>query len=453
MGKKVVSGILLSFFLISAGFAAEPVVLSLEDSIQRALKYNLDVQIANMEVKKAKLELKKQEAAFKPQASISASPLQWKGKYSLLEYSPQVGFDTSLSTQWGMDAALSVTGKKEEGEMMEPVVSLTVTQKILPAPELTSSYLSLRKSFLSLKKEELSSEEEIENIKLLVVTSFYKILKQEKECELKKLSLEQAKQNLAIVKDKLRKGIANKIDVMDAEVELIKAEEEFYQAKSSLSQSMIEFKELLGIGQDEEIILEDKPSLKDHLLKIKLEDAIKKAMENNRQISQQKLIVKMRQFDFIMSRSEASASLNLLAGYSYNTMGQNEEEYKVGMFVEIPLLDGGKGKAGIQIAEQELEKEKLNLEKIKQDICRKIRDNFYELKRLEKRVLLLELSREKQKEALDITRKMFSQGAVVSQQIREREISLKQAEIDFLSALADYEVLKAELLKSIGERI
>jgi len=240
---------------------------------------------------------------------------------------------------------------------------------------------------------------------------------------------------------------------MDAEVELIKAEEEFYQAKSSLSQSMIEFKELLGIGQDEEIILEDKPSLKDHLLKIKLEDAIKKAMENNRQISQQKLIVKMRQFDFIMSRSEASASLNLLAGYSYNTMGQNEEEYKVGMFVEIPLLDGGKGKAGIQIAEQELEKEKLNLEKIKQDICRKIRDNFYELKRLEKRVLLLELSREKQKEALDITRKMFSQGAVVSQQIREREISLKQAEIDFLSALADYEVLKAELLKSIGERI
>ena len=337
--------------------------------------------------------------------------------------------------------------------MMEPVVSLTVTQKILPAPELTSSYLSLRKSFLSLKKEELSSEEEIENIKLLVVTSFYKILKQEKECELKKLSLEQAKQNLTIVKDKLRKGIANKIDVMDAEVELIKAEEEFYQAKSSLSQSMIEFKELLGIGQDEEIILEDKPSLKDHLLKIKLEDAIKKAMENNRQISQQKLIVKMRQFDFIMSRSEASASLNLLAGYSYNTMGQNEEEYKVGMFVEIPLLDGGKGKAGIQIAEQELEKEKLNLEKIKQDICRKIRDNFYELKRLEKRVLLLELSREKQKEALDITRKMFSQGAVVSQQIREREISLKQAEIDFLSALADYEVLKTELLKSIGERI
>jgi len=165
MGKKVVSGILLSFFLISAGFAAEPVVLSLEDSIQRALKYNLDVQIANMEVKKAKLELKKQEAAFKPQASISASPLQWKGKYSLLEYSPQVGFDTSLSTQWGMDAALSVTGKKEEGEMMEPVVSLTVTQKILPAPELTSSYLSLRKSFLSLKKEELSSEEEIDHSK------------------------------------------------------------------------------------------------------------------------------------------------------------------------------------------------------------------------------------------------------------------------------------------------
>jgi len=452
MGKKVAFGILLSFALTAMSFAKGPTILSLQDSIQRALRYNLNVQIAKMEVEEAKLELKKQEATFKPQASISAAPLQWEGKYNL-QYNPQVDLNASFSNQWGTNVTLSASQEKGENERMEGSTSLTVIQKILPAPKLTPFYLSLKKSFLSLKKEELSSEEEIENIKLLVITSFYKILEEEKECELKKLSLEKAKENLTIVKDKLKKGMANKIDVMDAEVELIKAEEEFYQAESNLSQSMIDFKELLGIKPDKEIALRDKTSLKDHILKIKLEDAVNQALENNRQINQQKFAVEMRQLDLLTTKSEVSPSLNLLAGYNYNTQGLNKEEYRVGMLVEIPLLDGEKGKTEIQIAEQELKKEKLNLEKLKQDICGKIRDNFYELKSLEKRILFLKLSREKQKEALDLTKRMFLQGALTLQEVREREISLIQAEIDYIEALAEYELAKARLLKNIGKGI
>lgn len=453
MRKKAAFAILLSFFLTRTGFAGEPVILNLQDSIQRALRYNLDVQIAKMEVEKTKLELKKEEAAFKPWADISASPLQWKGEYNLLEYSPQVGFDAGLSTQWGMNATLSVTGEKEKDERIEPAVSFALTQKMLPAPKLASPYLSLRKSFLTLKKEKIAGEEEIENIKLRVITSFYKILGQEKECDLKKLSLEQSKENLTIVKDKLKKGMANKLDVMDAEVELIKAEEELYQAKSDLSQSMIDFKELLGIGVDEEIVLEDNSFIEDHLLKIELENAIKKALEDNRQIGQQELTIKMRQLDLLTSKAEVSPSLNLLAGYSYNAQGQKEAEYRVGMYVEIPFFDGEKGKTEIQIAQKELEREKLNLEKLKQDISGQIRDNFYELKRLEKRILLLKLSREKQKETLSIAKKMFSQGALTFQEVREREISLIQAEIDYIEALTSYEITKAELLKNMGEGI
>ena len=453
MKEKVFLGILLSFFLTGASFAGEPLVLNLQDSIERALNYNLDVQIARIKVEKAKLELKKEKASFKPQANISAYPLQWKGEYSFLEYSPQAGFNASFSTLWGMNATLSVTQQKGEDDKIEGTLSFTITQKILPTPKLASPYLSLRKFLLNLDKEKIASEEEIEDIKLVVVTSFYKILKQQKEYELKKLFFEKAKENLSIVKDKLKRKMASKLDLMDAQIEFIKAQEELYQAESGLSQSMIDFKELLGIKPDEEVVLEDKSSIEDHFIKIKLEDAIKKALENNRQINQQKLTIKMRRFDLLTSKSEVSPSLNLLAGYNYNKQEQKQEEYRIGMYVEIPLLDGGRGETETQIAQKELEKEKLNLEKLKQKISGEIRENFYELKRLEKRLLFLKLSQEKQKEALNIAKKMFSQGALTSQEVREREVSLKQAEIDYLSALGDYEIVKAKLLKSIGEGI
>ncbi len=453
MEKKALFGILLSFFLTGAGFAGKPLILSLEDSIQRALKYNLDVQIARIEIEKTKLELKKEKASFRPQAGISTYPLQWKGDYNLFKYSPRVDFDASLFTQWGMAATLSLTGEKEENDKMESSLSLTVTQKILPAPELASSYLSFRKSFLNLEKKKVSSEEEIENIKLLVITSFYEILKQQKECELKKISLEKARENLRIVKDKLKRKMAGKIDLMDAEIELIRAEEELYQVESDLLQSMTDFKELLGIRVDEEIALDDKISIDDRFLKIELEDAIKKALENNRQIHEQLLTINIRQFDLLTNKSEASPSLNLLAGCSYNQLGQRETEYRIGVYVEIPVLDGEKGKTNIQIAQKELDREKLNLEKLKREISAKTRDNFYTLKRLEKRIHLLELSREKQKEALNIAKKMLSQGALTSQEVREREIALIQAEIDYIETLAGYELARACLLKNMGKGI
>ncbi len=452
MGKKIAFGILLSFFLIGAGFTGEPAVLNLQDSIERALQYNLGVQIARKDLEKVKLEVKKEKASFKPQVNLSAY-LQWEGKYNFLEYRPQVDFSTNLSTLWGMDATLGITGEKEESESTEAALSFTLTQKILPIPKLNLSYLSLRKSLLNLDKEKIASEEKIENIKLTVIASFYEILKHQKEYELKKLSLEQAKENLSIVKDKLKKKMASKIDLMDAEIELIKAEEELYQAESSLSQSMMNFKELLKIRPDEEIILQDKTSIEEHLLKIELEEVVKKALENNRQINQQLVTINMRKLDLLSTKSEVSPSLNLLAGYSYNQLGQKEKECRVGIYVEIPLFDGERGKTEIQIAQKELEKEKLNFEKLKQEICAKIRDNFYKLKRLEKRIIFLKLSQEKQKEALEIAKKMFSQGILTPQEVREREISLKQAEIDYLSALADYEIVKTELLKNIGEKI
>ncbi|MBC7189777.1 TolC family protein [Candidatus Aerophobetes bacterium] len=452
MGKKIIFGILLSFSLQGACLATEPVILSLQESIQRALKYNLDVQLARKEMEKVELEVKKEKATFEPQIDLKGY-LQWEGEYSFLEYTPQVNFNATFSTLWGMDASLNVTGEKEEDESMESAVSFTLTQKILPASYLDPSYLSLRKSLLSLDKEKMVFEEKIEDIKLTVITSFYQVLSQQKECELKKLSLEQARENLNIVKDKFKKGMASKIDVMDAEIGLIEAEEEFYQAESNLLQSIVEFKELLGIKEDEEIMLEDKTSIEEHLLKMELEDMVKKALENNRQINQKLLAIDMCKLDLLTSKSELSCSLNLLAGYTYNQLGQKEENYRVGMYVEIPIFDGKRSETEIQIIQKELEKEKLELERLKQELSAEVRDNFYELKRLEKRIISLKLSQEKQKEALEIAKKMFLQGALTSREVREREISLIQAEIDYIEALANYEVAKAELLKNMGEGI
>jgi len=100
-----------------------------------------------------------------------------------------------------------------------------------------------------------------------------------------------------------------------------------------------------------------------------------------------------------------------------------------------------------------LREAELNLEKLKRDIMAEVRQYFLDLKRMEKSVEFLNLSQEKYRQTLEVTKKMFAKGALTEQELQEKEISFKQAEIDLLSALADYEVAKNKLLKSIGRRL
>ncbi|MEA1965584.1 MAG: TolC family protein [Candidatus Aerophobetes bacterium] len=453
MRKGFCLGILLVFTLAVPGFAQEKVVLTLEESIQRALEHSLDAQIVRTEMETAQLELDKQEATFKPQVSVSASPLQWKGDPELLEYRPGVNLDATLHTPGGTGITVSAAEEKEENEKMEARFTLGITQQVTSGPQYDSSSISLEKSRLGLEQEKLTSEEEIEGVKLEVMATFYGILRQERERELRELSLQQAEENLRIVEDKREEGMANQLDVLDAEMQRIEAEEALFQAKSNLLQSMIDLKELVGINLKEEIVLENKSSTEYHSLTIELEEALRQALENNLQISQQELAVKMCQLDCTVSKAEALPSLNVFADYSYNESGLEEEEYRVGMLVEIPLLDGGEGKTNIRIAEQKVKKAKLNLEKLKQDVCGMVREYFYELKGMEKRVTSLKLSQEKKRRALRIIEEMLSEGAATTQEMREWKISFIQTEIDYLQALVDYKVVKAELLKSIGRRI
>jgi outer membrane protein TolC len=247
--------------------------------------------------------------------------------------------------------------------------------------------------------------------------------------------------------------MANQLDFLDAQMELMAAEEALFRAESTLSQYLAEFKDLLGMGPQKKITLVKKFLPDYQPLRIKLEKACREALENNPQIRQQKLMIKLYQLDLAATKSEISPSLNLSAGYDYNKSGLGEEEYRAALFLEIPLIDGGESKTEIRIAQERVKEAELNLRKLKRDILAEVRSYFFDLKKKEKRIEFLRLSQEKHQESLDIAKKMFLEGAMTEQELREKEISLKQTQIGLLSAIVDYELIRAKLLKIMGRRL
>ena len=453
--KKTKVGLLiisLLFLLSSPTWSAQSAIkLTLSESIKQALEGNLDIRIAEIQLQKIESEIAQKKASFKPKLNLKLAPATWAGKLDSLDYKPQAGLSASLLTKGGTVYSLNLEQEKEKDEKINTNWSFILTQRILPHPKVDSSYLALEKSLLDSEQKRLTLEEDKNCLKLEVTVSFYDILKRQKEIELKGLYFKQAEEDLLIVKDKLENQSASDLDLLNAQVEVANAEEAVLQAKDELFQYSGEFKDLLGIDPEAQIELIAESHYEPESLELNLEEAVKEALVKRLEIKREEITVKESELDLALVKSKRLPSVNLSGGYNYTE--PEEEEYKASLIFQIPLVDGGESKAEIEEAKNKLKEANLNLERLKRNTTAEIRNYFFDLQQRMRKIELLRLSQKRCEKDLEIAQRRFSGGAIIRNELREKEIAFKQAQIDFLEALLDCETARATFLKSIGRKL
>jgi len=453
--KKMRVGLLFMslLFLLSppAWSAQPPIKLTLSESIKQALDHNLDIRIAEIQLEEMESKVAQSKASFKPKLNLDLAPATWAGKLDSLHYEPQAGLTASLLTERGTTYSLTLEQQQGEDERINTSWSLILTQKILPHPRVDSSYLALEKSLLSSEQERLTLEDERNSLKLEVTVSFYDVLKRQREIELNRLYLEQAREDLLVVEDKFENQSASDLDLLNAQLEVANAEEAVLQGENELFQYSGEFKDLLGIDQEAQIELIAESSYKPEPLELGLEEAGMEALVNRLEIKKQKLTVNQSELDLALAQSKRSPSLNLSGGYSYTEL--EKREYQASLIFQIPLVDGGESKAEIEEARGRLKEANLNLEKLKRDTRAEVRSYFFDLQRRLRQIELLSLSEERSQKDLEIARTRFSGGGITESELREKEINFKQAQIDLLDGLLDYETARSTFLKSLGRKL
>ncbi len=458
---KVILGIVVLVFLLSPlAWSQEGVVkFTLDESIEHALNNNLDLKITEIQFQEKESDIAKKETSFNLKVNLEGTPASWRGEeIDSLTYKPEAKISANLLTKNGTTYSFSVRGEKGEDEKFETTsLSLTLTQKILPFPGYSSSYLSLERALLDLKRNEFSLEERRNSLKFEVKTGFYNILKQKRKAELKELSLEQAKENLSTVEDKLRKELANKLDLLNARMNLINAKEALFQSQNQLKRYLIEFKNLLGIDSHIKVELIEESEYDYESPKIDLDQIIEEALRNRVEIKQQRLVIEDYQLDLALTKTKLFPSLDLSGGYTYtyneNFPNAERGEYKVSLVFGIPLLDGGENKAEIKGAKEKLRESQLNFKKLERDITTEVQKNLLNLQEKEGQIEFLRVSKEKCQEDLNIAQERYFNGSITEDELREKEINLRQAQINLLDALLDCELAKSKLLKSLGRKL
>jgi len=440
------------FLLSSPTWSAEPSVkLTLSESIKQALDHNLDIRIAEIQLQNVESEIAQRKASFKPKLNLELAPATWVGKLDSLDYEPQAGLSASLLTERGTTYSLNLEQEKGEDERITTSLSFILTQKILPHPRVDPSYLVLEKSLVNLRQKKLLLEEEKNRLKLKVTVNFYDILKGQRKIELNRLYLKEAREDLLVVKDKVDNQLASELDLLNAQMQVANAEEAVFQSQDELSRYSREFKDLLGIDPETQIEWVAESQYEPEPLDLNLEEAVKEALANRGEIEREKLSVKQGELDLVLVKSRISPSFNLSGGYSYTELEKGE--YQASLIFQIPLVDGGEGRAEVKTAESRLEETYLNLERFERDIRAEVKNYFFDLQRRAKKIEFLRLSQNWYEKDLEIARRRFLGGSITENELRKKEIEFKQAEISLLEALLDYETARSTFLKSLGRRL
>ena len=348
--------------------------LTLEEAICMARSQSVDAAVALNELKTAYWEYRTFRAELLPEMSFSATVPGYNKKYNSYQQNDgsytfvrnnYIGMNGAISIDqniWFTGGKLSLTssldylqqmdGNKGKRFMSIPV-ALTLEQPIFGVNHIKWNRRIEPVRYAEAKSAFISATEEVT---MTTISNYFNVLLAQEQVNTARQNLENANKIFEVAKAKREMGQISKNDVLQLEMNVLEAHSVLTESESNLKSQMFKLRSFLGIGTDEILL----PVLPDTLQSITLlyDDVLQKALENNsfsRNIRRRQL-----EADYEVAKAKGNRrQINMFAqiGFTgtdarvntaYNHLKDNQI-IEVGF--RIPLLDWGKRKGQVKIAE------------------------------------------------------------------------------------------------------
>ena len=300
-----------------------------------------------------------------------------------------------------------------------------------------------------------------------VTSVFDAILGQEKVIDSLQFSIDVLKQQIGRIKDLISVQKGTKVDLLRTEVRLANLEQRLLQEKNTLLIQQRVLDNLMGVKEREKPIL-----IEGQLILIPLgvdaEALLPGALG--------------RRDDYLAAKSETEAQgrrvevarggrwpiLSFKGSYGWRYapspistiissdrrgMDNPHEVGSVGLFVDIPLFEGGQIDARIREEQAKLETQRERLRKIALQIRLEVETAAANINSIRQRIITTEKSIEQAKESFDIEKEKYGLGKSTITDVLDVQGALLEAQSIYYRALADHETAKAQLRLAAGEKL
>ena len=358
--------------------AQDTIKLTLDDAIYLAQTQSVNAAVALNELKTAYWEYRSFYADQLPEVNFTGTLPSYNNNYSL--YQQQDGSYTYVQSNWlGMNGTVSINqnialtggkislitaldftrqlGQSAYNEYMSVPIGVTLTQPIFGV---NNHKWNRRIEPVRYKEAKAAYIENTEGVRLSATAYFFNLLQARENLNIAQQNLSNAEKlhEVAIAKRKI--GYISESELMQLELAALQAKGIVTEAQSNLNACMFQLRSFLALDEQsvlEAVLPESTPSLQ-----ITYRDVLNKALENNS--FSKNILRRQLEADYAVATAKGNQrNINLFASVGYTGKDQElRSAYQqlrgnqvVQVGVSIPILDWGKQKGQVKVAESNSE--------------------------------------------------------------------------------------------------
>lgn len=406
---------------------ANPVELSLQDSIMLAFKNNPAVQIVEAHKEQSTWALK--EAKTNKDVSIkfthtderSTEPQTWVA--SLDPVAPYNYFRNQLSASLPL-----YTGGKLENIVKQADLGLAVSELQITAVK--------------------------QQLKLETSMDYYSVLQNQTLLEIAKQTVADFSEHLNIVQKMYEQGVVPWHDVLQTKVRLANAENDLVKAQNNYDLAVYSLNKTIGLPLRSEIKLTEPLTYQQYDSPV--EDITAYGLAHRPEIAQAQAGVEIEEAQIKIAQSEQRPTVVLTGTMAWDDIdfaGTENQKWTAMMVTQLNVFDSGNTKAKINKAQSGVLAAQEQLRQAQDNISLEISDAYLRMKEAEKRIATNKVAVEEANLNFGIAKRMYSAEVGTNLDVMDAELTMNQAKTNYINSLYDYNTSKVRFDKAMGMSI
>ena len=397
MTRNFIHTLILSVaFVVCAAYrvcATQPVELTLDDAVARARAASVDAAVALDELRSAYWEYRTYRAELLPEVNFKATLPHYAKQYSTymdangafsfvrtnyLEASGEISLTQNI---WLTGGTLSLStsldlikefGAGSHSRFMSIPVALTLNQPIFGVNTIKWDRRISPVRYDEAKAAFLSATEDVA---MAAIGYYFSLLMADEDVATARQNLANAEKLYSVAQEKREMGRISKNDLLQMELNVLNARATLTDAESSRKSAMFQLASFLDMEENTELV----PVAPEMVpgVEVTFADALDKALANNK--FAKNLLRRQLEADYEVAKAKGDMrQISLFAQVGYTGAGRNfgdsyhglRDNQVVEVGVRIPLLDWGKRRGKVRVAQSNREVVQSRLRKETQDFNR-----------------------------------------------------------------------------------
>jgi len=404
--------------------------ISVEDAIDRGLKYNLGIVLSTQTTAQARAARLKELSNLLPQ--LNGSLRETETKVNLVAE----GFSGIPSLP--LPSSLRVSNSDARVSMSENLFDLHTIDTV-------------RADSANVRAAGFTFNSAKETVTLAVAASYLLVISAESQVDAATAELRTAEALWQLAEDRETAGLTPNVDTLRARVELQVRRQNLIEATNNLAKQRITLLRVIGLPVHQQMKLVSRVPYKP-LPVVSEEDALKRALDSRPDYLALDQQVKSAELLKRAAVAERLPSLGISG--DYGVLGTHPSNvfptWTVNAGVRIPIFQGGKVEADIRQADSVLQQRKAQRDDLRGRIEQDVADAFLDVTAAAEQVEVAKSTLDYAQQTLNQSQDRFSAGVTNNIEVIQAQEALANANQQYIGSLYSHNIAKVLLARALG---